>query len=70
MPGEVNCATSGCGHPYSEHNVHDGCTAGVYDQHDAWLPCRCRGFRWVDAGGQPVGSYRDAPTSGTRQPST
>jgi hypothetical protein len=48
---EVRCQRRRCGRLYSEHTGAGG-------------PCQatgCIGFRWVDPGGQPVGSYADPP---------
>jgi hypothetical protein len=49
----------GCGHGYPQHADAGGrCRVVINDR----FPCFCTGFRWVDPGGPPVGSYADPPT--------
>jgi hypothetical protein len=53
-----------CQTPYPEHGAAGGpvtVAAGGWSSPAAAVPVRCPGFLWVDPGGPPVGSYRDAP---------
>jgi hypothetical protein len=42
--------------------VLDGCNEGHYGPGDSWVPCRCRGFLWVDPAGAS-GGYSAPPRS-------
>jgi hypothetical protein len=57
-----------CMHGYPQHRDAGGhCGAriggGAAGAGGIVVPCPCAGFRWVDPGGPPVGSYLDPPTT-------
>ena len=61
-PAPVRCRS--CGDEYGAHPDGGHCTArvgGVAGGLAAAIPCPCPGFRWVDPGGPPVGSYGSPP---------
>jgi hypothetical protein len=48
-----------CTHGFPEHEDAGGHCRHVIND---YMPCPCPGMRWVDPGGEPVGSYTDPPT--------
>jgi hypothetical protein len=62
-PAAAPLSCLSCSHGYPAHPDAGHCTdrVGGFSSPAAAVPCPCPGFRWVDPGGPPVGSYSEPP---------